>query len=334
MFQNSIFPQAAALSGDASDTDRDMQTSLMQDAADFHQVLTQLVRIYMFRDRDRSGSHDVGVTGAHALDILVRQGGIGLNQLATELFVDKSTASRIVADLEEKGYISRTINREDRRTVRLEVTSAGRELHQRIQKDNLREAAELLRPFAAETRQAMMARLRQIAGTFAIHAGVSDASVSLLSGSGESLPFGADLRIAGRPDLEEALALLDSLDLPTDGVREDFLGSFVVARKPENEELIGLAGIESYGTVGLLRSVAVHPSCQRAGLGSVLTLAAVRLAKIRGLRELYLLTAIGEDVLFQHGWEKIDHEELPSMLQASEQQREAYPSTAMRLRIT
>ncbi len=335
MVESSVLSEAAALSPGASDAERRMQTTLMQDAAEFHRVLTELVRVYMFRDRDRSGSHDVGVTGAHALDILVRHGGIGLSQLATELFVDKSTASRIVADLEEKGYVSRAINREDRRAVRLDVTPAGRELHQRIQADNLREAAELLRSFAADVRQGMTARLRQIACTYAVRAGVTDASICLVPGDPRDIPFGADLRIAGPPDLEEALTLLESVGLPTEGIAEDRLGSFVVAREPEHGELIGVAGVESYGAAGVLRTIAVHPSYRGAGLGRTLLLAVANLAKTVGMRELFLVTTTASDALSPLGWEEVPPEDIPDALQKSlELQRAMSAAPVMRLRLS
>ncbi|HEV2124376.1 MAG TPA: GNAT family N-acetyltransferase, partial [Chloroflexota bacterium] len=295
---------------------------------------SELVRISMFRDRDRSGSHDAGVSGAHALDILVRLGPIGLNQLATELFVDKSTASRLVAALEEKGYISRAIDPDDRRAVLLEVTPAGRDLQKRIHDDNLRDVAELLQSFSADTRQALTARLRQIACSFAIYAGVTDASVCLVPGDDRPIPFGADLRVAGPSDLQEALALLELVALPTEGVQHHFPGGFILARDPETETLIGLAGLESYGAAGLLRVVAVHPSYRGVGLGRSLALAAVKLAQVIGVRELYLLTPILENFFLRNGWEKIDHSDLPTVLAASGQLQGHSTATAMRLRLS
>lgn len=329
MLQDSVQRYPASLAGGAAAVGTHPQTTLERDAAEFHRVLAELVRISLFRDRDRSGSHDVGVSGAHALDIVVRLGPIGLNQLATELFVDKSTASRLVAALEEKGYISRTVDPDDRRAVLLEVTPAGRELQKRIHDDKLRDVAELLQSFSADTRQTLTARLRQIACSFAIYAGVTDASVCLVPGDHRAIPFGADLRIAGPPDLEEAISLLDSIGLPTGAIAGDRLGSFVVAREPDEGELIGLAGVESYGAVGLLRSVVVAPSYRGAGLGRTLLLAGVNLAKTVGMRDLFLVTTIARDALSRLGWEEVAGEEIPAILRGSEEMRTASASAAV-----
>jgi amino-acid N-acetyltransferase len=88
--------------------------------------------------------------------------------------------------------------------------------------------------------------------------------------------------------LEEILSLLDTVDLPSDGVAE-YLDSFLVARD-DTGRLVGCAGIERHGSLGLLRSVAVTPELQRSGLGTRLTDAILQLASRQGLSEALLLT--------------------------------------------
>ena len=105
---------------------------LEADAAALHEALSELVRVYQFRDRDRICCHDISVTQCYALEALLRRGPCGLNELAAELYLDKSTASRVVAALERKGYVSRAPHPEDGRAVVLTVTPAGRRLHDRI----------------------------------------------------------------------------------------------------------------------------------------------------------------------------------------------------------
>src|SRR6185295_7416015 len=75
------------------------------DATALHEALSELVRVYQFRDRDRICCHDISVTQCYALEALLRRGPSGLNELAQELYLDKSTASRVVAALQRKGYI-------------------------------------------------------------------------------------------------------------------------------------------------------------------------------------------------------------------------------------
>ena len=104
-------------------------TRLERDAAALHEALSELVRVYQFRDRDRICCHDISVTQCYALEALLRRGPSGLNELAAELYLDKSTASRVVAALERKRYVSRAAHPEDGRAIVLTVTPAGRRLH-------------------------------------------------------------------------------------------------------------------------------------------------------------------------------------------------------------
>src|SRR6185436_12239389 len=123
---------------------------LEADAVELHTALTELVRVYQFRDRDRICCHDVSVTQCYAFEALIRRGPSGLNELAAELYLDKSTASRVVATLERKGYVSRAAHPDDGRAIVLRATPAGRKLHDRIRQDLVHEARELLQDFEPE----------------------------------------------------------------------------------------------------------------------------------------------------------------------------------------
>jgi DNA-binding MarR family transcriptional regulator len=146
---------------------------LDSDAAALHDALSELVRVYQFRDRDRICCHDVSVTQCYAVDALVRRGPSGLNELAAELYLDKSTASRVIATLERKGYVTRAPHPEDRRAIVLSVTSAGRRLHDRIRADLLGEAKELLAEFEPEVRKGAAQLILRLARAAAERSGVS-----------------------------------------------------------------------------------------------------------------------------------------------------------------
>lgn len=150
--------------------------ALEVDARGLYAALSELVRVYQFRDRDRICCHDVSVTQCYALEALVRRGPSGLNDLAAELFLDKSTASRVVATLERKGYVSRASHPEDGRAVVLDVTSAGRRLHDRIHEDLLEETKQLLADFEPEVRRATPQLLLRLARAAARRAGLETAT--------------------------------------------------------------------------------------------------------------------------------------------------------------
>src|SRR3954462_6510043 len=80
---------------------------LERDTEALYDALSELIRVYQFRDRDRICCFDVSVTQCYALEALARRGGMTLNDLAAQLYLDKSTASRVVDALERKGYMTR-----------------------------------------------------------------------------------------------------------------------------------------------------------------------------------------------------------------------------------
>jgi DNA-binding MarR family transcriptional regulator len=148
-------------------------TRLDADATALHEALSELVRVYQFRDRDRICCHDVSVTQCYALEALVRRGPSGLNELAAELYLDKSTASRVVATLERKGYVTRTPHPDDGRAIVLTATPAGRGLHDRIRKDLLNETRALLGDFEPEVRGGAARLILRLARAAASRSGVS-----------------------------------------------------------------------------------------------------------------------------------------------------------------
>lgn len=136
---------------------------LQRDAVSLYDALSELVRVYQFRDRDKICCHDISVTQCYALDALVRSGPRTLNELAAALYLDKSTTSRVVTTLQRKGYVTRQTHPEDRRAVLVALTPAGEALHHRIQKDLVEETRELLKDFEPAVRQAAPALLMRLA---------------------------------------------------------------------------------------------------------------------------------------------------------------------------
>jgi DNA-binding MarR family transcriptional regulator len=91
-----------------------------------------------------------------------------LNRLAAELYLDKSTASRVADSLEEKGYLRRSIDPGDARALSLEVTKKGLELHCRIEQDLVDEMKKLLVDIDPDVRRStvrLFARLARTAET-------------------------------------------------------------------------------------------------------------------------------------------------------------------------
>jgi amino-acid N-acetyltransferase len=103
----------------------------------------------------------------------------------------------------------------------------------------------------------------------------------------------ANIERAAAADLPELLSLLDSVQLPREGVAEH-LPDFLVARDAAGR-VVGCVGMERHGPVALLRSAAVAPDVQGAGLGRRLTAALLELARAEGVTEVVLLTTTARD---------------------------------------
>jgi DNA-binding MarR family transcriptional regulator len=57
---------------------------------------------------------------------------LSLHQLADELHLEKSTVSRLVTALVDRGWAERSINPDNRREVRVQLTIAGRAIAEEI----------------------------------------------------------------------------------------------------------------------------------------------------------------------------------------------------------
>ncbi|MDX1999065.1 MAG: MarR family transcriptional regulator [Thermoanaerobaculia bacterium] len=137
--------------------------TLDRDATELHRALSDLVRVVQFRDRDRICCHDISVTQCYALEEMIRRGPSSLNELAAALYLDKSTASRVVDGLERKGYATRAPHPTDGRALAISATASGRGLYERIETELLEEEKRLVSDFEPEVRRAMVLLLGRLA---------------------------------------------------------------------------------------------------------------------------------------------------------------------------
>lgn len=130
-------------------------------------------------------------------------------------------------------------------------------------------------------------------------------------------------------DLPDVLALLQASELPLDGVREH-IATFLVIR--EGGRLLGTIGLETYGDVGLLRSLAVATEHRSAGHGARLVESLLERARGAGLVAIYLLTTTADRYFPKHGFDAIAREEADPRLASSAEFRGACPDSAVCMR--
>lgn len=152
------------------------------------------------------------------------------------------------------------------------------------------------------------------------------------------------LREADDADLDCIEALLADSGLPTRDVRtteaQFFLaydgGAYADAahddRADGNGELVGIGGVETYDSNGLLRSVVVTESNRGRGYGAALCDALEDAARASGVKTLYLLTTTAADFFDHRGYEGIVRENAPASVRESAEFADLCPSSATCMR--
>jgi len=133
--------------------------------------------------------------------------------------------------------------------------------------------------------------------------------------------------LATRADLPAIVELLTANGLPTVDVRIKSHPEFLVIR--QGTQVIGVVGLERFGAVGLLRSLAVSPQHRRLGLGIALTHALEAHAARRGLSKLVLLTETAASFFERLGYQVVTRSAAPAALQASTEFRTLCPASAV-----
>ena len=135
-----------------------------------------------------------------------------------------------------------------------------------------------------------------------------------------------DIAPAAPADLPAIVELLAASNLPRASI-EDYVASTLVAR--HDSGVVGTAALELYGSAALLRSVAVTTQLRGQGLGAALTVAAIDLARRRGVRTVYLLTETAGRFFPKFGFRPIDRAAVEPAVLASQEFTTACPKSAL-----
>jgi len=135
-----------------------------------------------------------------------------------------------------------------------------------------------------------------------------------------------DLRDARPTDWDTVSCLLAESGLPVEDLGADRLEGFLVAE--DGDDIIGLIGLEVFGTTGLLRSLVVAKDARRAGLGGKLVGSLEAAAQTAGINELWLLTIDAAEFFERQGFEIVDREIVPDTIRQTDEFGTLCPDTA------
>lgn len=95
---------------------------------------------------------------------------------------------------------------------------------------------------------------------------------------------------------------------------------------------VGVGGLEIYGDVGLLRSVAVERSARGRGFGTAVCKGLEARAREEAVETLYLLTTTAADFFADRGYEAVDRAAAPAAIQGTAEFDDLCPATATCMR--
>ena len=119
-----------------------------------------------------------------------------------------------------------------------------------------------------------------------------------------------------------ASALLPTADL-TPAHMEHFFGAWA------GSTLEGVVGLELYGNVALLRSLAVTGSRRGAGVGASLMAQAEHYAVEKGIGSLYLLTSTAQSYFMRRGYSVAERGTAPAEIRNTQEYASLCPSSAV-----
>lgn len=134
-----------------------------------------------------------------------------------------------------------------------------------------------------------------------------------------------NLRPPQHEEQSQIRALLIDSGLPVVDLDEASV-DFIVAA--DDGEAVGVIGLEIFGTVGLLRSLAVQPAARCGGIGGLLVDALETYARGQRLDQLVLLTQTAAPFFASRGYRVIDRGGAPEAVSASAEFRSICPASA------
>ena len=133
-----------------------------------------------------------------------------------------------------------------------------------------------------------------------------------------------------RPGASQDLAILtewlEAAGLPTADLTGAHMQDFLVA--VDDETPLGMIGLETFGDVGLLRSLVVDPETRSRGVGRQLVAALEAIAVSKGIAELWLLTIDADKYFAARGYTTQERDLAPGSIRGTAEFSDLCPGDA------
>jgi amino-acid N-acetyltransferase len=129
------------------------------------------------------------------------------------------------------------------------------------------------------------------------------------------------------PPLSTVRRLLEQSHLPTADLTSELMRHFLVSGAADDPT--GVVGLEIFGPIALLRSLAVAAERRQAGLGTALVAAAENHARTCDVREIFLLTTTAAQFFERLGYLHAERAAAPACIRDSSQFATLCPGSAV-----
>lgn len=92
--------------------------------------------------------------------------GVKVSELSNRMHVTSPSITQLVTSLEERGYVERTMDREDRRSVNVSITEKGREVTEKAEEHLMGMLTDLVEYLGPEKSMAMAEIMNDVYGYF------------------------------------------------------------------------------------------------------------------------------------------------------------------------
>ena len=125
--------------------------------------------------------------------------------------------------------------------------------------------------------------------------------------------------------LSDTISLLKSNELPFQDI-DDHMDQLIVLLK--SNAVVGCVGMEIYGKIGLLRSLAVDDSLKGEGYGKKLTSEILDYSKKKNLEKIYLLTTTAKTFFEKLGFVEINRNDVDIQIKETNEYKYLCPDSA------
>lgn len=125
-------------------------------------LMQELMRKYQMRDRNEICCCGISVSQCYALDALGEHGEMTMVQLAKYLFLDKSTCTRVIDPLVQRGLVERRPGNRDRREIIVHLNESGEALRKEIRTELHASQRQILQRIPAEKREQILEGLELV----------------------------------------------------------------------------------------------------------------------------------------------------------------------------